>query len=184
MSHISPTEDERICAWFECQTEETLRDLHERFDAVSPRECWTAFFNDCSSPAPESLGVSLAVPVEAVQEVPSPSEKLAVLREEFRLKAQASSALLVRAPALRFKRKVDREDLPYQRAQNFSAGINARITVQVPVDYPLLNGDRVVGVIEIRVHSLDRLKGDDRLYTIKALELAAQRIRDDIEACA
>ena len=137
-----------------------------------------------SSPAPKSLLDGLAAPNEAVQEVPSPSEKLAVLREEFRLKAQASSALLVRAPALRFKRKVDREDLPYQRAQNFSAGINARITVQVPVDYPLLNGDRVVGVIEIRVHSLDRLKGDDRLYTIKALELAAQRIRDDIEACA
>jgi hypothetical protein len=122
MSHISPTEDERICAWFECQTEETLRDLHERFDAVSPRECWTAFFNDCSSPAPESPGASLAVSVEAVQEVPSPSEELAVLR--------------------------------------------------------------VVCVIEIQVHSLDWLKGDDRLYTIKALELAAQRIRDDIEACA
>ena len=66
---IPPTEDQRICAWFECQTEETLRDLHERFDAVSPRECWTAFFNDCPSPAPQSLGVSLAVPVEAVQEV-------------------------------------------------------------------------------------------------------------------
>lgn len=70
---IPPTDDQRICAWFECQTEETLRDLHERFDAVSPRECWTAFFNDCSSPAPESLGVSLAVPVEAVQEVCAPT---------------------------------------------------------------------------------------------------------------
>lgn len=66
---IPPTEDQRICAWFECQTEETLRDLHERFDAVSPRECWTAFFNDCPSPAPESLGDSLAAPVEVVQGV-------------------------------------------------------------------------------------------------------------------
>lgn len=55
MSHISPTEDERICAWFECQSEDTLRDLHDRFDAVSPRECWNAFFNDHVSIWYESL---------------------------------------------------------------------------------------------------------------------------------
>lgn len=68
MSHI-PTEDQRICAWFECQSEDTLRDLFERFDAVSPRQCWHAFLNDCSLPAPEGSGDSLAAPVEAVQGV-------------------------------------------------------------------------------------------------------------------
>ena len=69
MSHISPTEDERICAWFECQSEETLRDLEERFDAVSPRECWHAFFNDCSPPAHQGHSKSLAAPAAAGQGV-------------------------------------------------------------------------------------------------------------------
>lgn len=72
MSH-TPTDDERICAWFESQTEEFLRDLFDRFGAVSPRQCWNAFFNDCSSPAPQSSGDSLAAPVEAVQGVCSAS---------------------------------------------------------------------------------------------------------------
>lgn len=73
MSHISPTDDERICAWFENQSEETLRDLQDRFDAQTPRQAWEAFLADCLPPAPQSSSDSLAAPAAAVQEVRSDS---------------------------------------------------------------------------------------------------------------
>ena len=66
-------EDQRILAWFEAQSEETLRDLSDRFDAGSPREFWTAFLADCTPPAQECPGDSLAAPAEAGQVVCNPS---------------------------------------------------------------------------------------------------------------
>lgn len=68
LNPITP-EDQRIIAWFEAQSEETLRDLSERFDAGSPREFWTAFLTDCTPPAQECPGDSLAAPAEAGQVV-------------------------------------------------------------------------------------------------------------------
>lgn len=62
-------EDQIILDWFESQSEETLRDLSDRFDAGSPREFWTAFLADCTPPAQECPGASLAAPVEAGQGV-------------------------------------------------------------------------------------------------------------------
>lgn len=70
---LTPTEDQRICAWFESQSEETLRDLQDRFDAQTPRQAWEAFFADCSSPAPQNPGACLSAPAAAVQEVRSDS---------------------------------------------------------------------------------------------------------------
>lgn len=61
----NPTDCQRLEAWYESQTEETLCDLFDRFGAVSPRECWHAFFNDCPPPAHEGLGDCLAAPAEA-----------------------------------------------------------------------------------------------------------------------
>lgn len=66
-------EDQRIIAWFESQSEETLRDLFDRFDASSPRQCWTAFLADCTPPAQECPGDSLAAPAEAGQVVCNPT---------------------------------------------------------------------------------------------------------------
>ena len=66
MSHISLA-DQRICAWYESQTEETLRDLQDRFDAQTPRQAWTAFFNDFTPSADQGSGDSLAVPAVAQQ---------------------------------------------------------------------------------------------------------------------
>lgn len=68
LNPITP-EDQRILAWFEAQSEETLRDLSDRFDAGSPREFWTAFLADCTPPAQECPGDSLAAPAEAGQVV-------------------------------------------------------------------------------------------------------------------
>lgn len=68
MSHITPL-DQEINAWYESQSEETLRHLQDRFDAQTPRECWHAFFNDCAFPAQQSPGDSLAAPAEAGQGV-------------------------------------------------------------------------------------------------------------------
>ena len=62
-------EDQFILDWFESQSEETLRDLSDRFDAGSPREFWTAFLADCTPPAQECPGDSLAAPAEAGQGV-------------------------------------------------------------------------------------------------------------------
>ena len=62
-------EDQSILDWFESQSEETLRDLSDRFDAGSPREFWTAFLADCTPPAQECPGDSLAAPAEAGQVV-------------------------------------------------------------------------------------------------------------------
>lgn len=102
MSPISPTDDERICAWHDCQTEEFLRDLFDRFGASSPRQCWNAFFTDCSLPAPQSLCDSSAVPVGAVQEVcsrlgfvvPFPSEDKGIDREAYSAAVLDLAALL------------------------------------------------------------------------------------------
>lgn len=58
LNPITP-EDQRILDWFEAQSEDTLRDLFERFDAVSPNEAWTAFLNDCTPPAKECPGDTL-----------------------------------------------------------------------------------------------------------------------------
>jgi hypothetical protein len=68
MTH-NPTDCQRIEAWYESQSEETLRDLQDRFDAQTPRQAWEAFFKDCPPPAPQSPGESLAAPASAVQEV-------------------------------------------------------------------------------------------------------------------
>lgn len=62
-------EDQSILDWFESQSEETLRDLSDRFDAGSPREFWTAFLADCTPPAQQCPGDSLAAPAEAGQVV-------------------------------------------------------------------------------------------------------------------
>ena len=70
---ITPPTDQAICAWYEFQSEETLRDLQDRFDAQTPRQAWEAFFKDCPPPAPQSPGESLAAPASAVQEVCSPT---------------------------------------------------------------------------------------------------------------
>ena len=72
LNPITP-EDQRILAWFEAQSEETLRDLSDRFDAGSPREFWTAFLADCTPPAQECPGDSLAAPAEAGQVVCNPT---------------------------------------------------------------------------------------------------------------
>lgn len=72
MTH-NPTDCQRLEAWYESQTEETLRGLFDRFGAVSPRECWHAFFNDCPPPAHEGRCDCLAAPAEAVQGVCTPT---------------------------------------------------------------------------------------------------------------
>ena len=66
-------EDQSILDWFESQSEETLRDLSDRFDAGSPREFWTAFLADCTPPAQDCPGDSLAAPAEAGQVVCNPT---------------------------------------------------------------------------------------------------------------
>lgn len=99
---LTPTEDQRICAWFERQSEETLRDLQDRFDAVSPRQCWNAFFADCPPPAPQNPGACLSAPAAAVQEVcsrsgfvvPFPSEDKGIDREAYRAAVLDLAALL------------------------------------------------------------------------------------------
>lgn len=68
MSYLTPL-DQEINAWYESQSEETLRDLQDRFDAQTPRQAWKAFFNDCAFPAQQSSGDSLAAPAEAGQGV-------------------------------------------------------------------------------------------------------------------
>ena len=65
---ITPAE-QAILSWHEAQSEDTLRDLFDRFDAVSPNEAWAAFSNDCTPPAQECPSDSLAAPAEAGQGV-------------------------------------------------------------------------------------------------------------------
>lgn len=69
---ITPAE-QAILSWHEAQSEDTLRDLFDRFDAVSPNEAWAAFSNDCTPPAQECPGDSLAAPAEAGQVVCNPT---------------------------------------------------------------------------------------------------------------
>lgn len=57
-------EDQKICAWYESQTEQTLCDLQDHFGAESPREAFNAFFTPSAEQSP---GDSLAVPAEALQ---------------------------------------------------------------------------------------------------------------------
>ena len=56
-SDTCPTDDE-ICAWYESQSEETLRDFQDRFDAQTPRQAWNTFFRP--TPATNTNGESLA----------------------------------------------------------------------------------------------------------------------------
>lgn len=59
--------------------------------------------------------------------------------------------------------------------------INSRITAELSLPfYPLCNGNRVMGFCEVRIHSLDSLPGDERQYILQALELAAQRMREEM----
>ena len=67
MSHISLTEDQRICDWYDSQTEETLRDLQDRFDAQTPRQAFHAFFPDFAPSADQCPGDGLDAPAEAQQ---------------------------------------------------------------------------------------------------------------------
>lgn len=69
MSHTTSF-DQEICAWYESQSEETLTDLLDRFGAVSPRQCWKAFFNDCAfertPPVPQGAVRAVAAPASPV----------------------------------------------------------------------------------------------------------------------
>ena len=69
---IMPAE-QAILSWHDAQSEDTLRDLFDRFDALSPNEAWAAFFADCTPPAQECPSDSLAAPAEAGQGVCNPS---------------------------------------------------------------------------------------------------------------
>lgn len=60
------TEDDRICAWYEAQSEETLSYLFERFGASTPRQCWLSFHRDCSLPSVDSAA---SLPAPAAGEV-------------------------------------------------------------------------------------------------------------------
>ena len=77
MSHTSTslteaqrTEDQRICAWYESQSEEVLADLFELYGASTPRECWDAWcavVDACPSPANPAAPASLPAPAVAEQ---------------------------------------------------------------------------------------------------------------------
>lgn len=64
----TPPEDQRICDWFESQSEEFINDLMEKhgYD-LTPRKAWEAFFG--SPAAQESQSESVPAPAEAVQQV-------------------------------------------------------------------------------------------------------------------
>lgn len=68
----TPPEDQRICDWFESQTEEFINDLMEKhgYD-LTPRKAWLAFLG--SSAAQESQSESVPAPAEAVQQVATPT---------------------------------------------------------------------------------------------------------------
>lgn len=59
--------DQCIVDWYESQSEETLCDLRDRFDADTPRKAWIAFFADCPTPATKQPCESLAAPAAAGQ---------------------------------------------------------------------------------------------------------------------
>lgn len=64
----TPPEDQRICDWFESQSEEFINDLMEKhgYD-LTPRKAWDAFSG--SPAAQESQSESVPAPAEAVQQV-------------------------------------------------------------------------------------------------------------------
>lgn len=112
-------------------------------------------------------------------------EKLKVLRKEFAANAVRATASEATArpdfqlsaqpafsPSRSFKRKSGKT--------RFEAAINARITVQIPVSWPLVNGDRVIGMVDVRVHALDPLQGDDRQQILSVLEAALELMREEM----